>query len=164
MCQSLRLFPISGTSFRRLPRLATFQELWFRGTAARTFAAVGALKSTQTRDYALPEKWRNLAKYGGKRPNCARLLFLTTQISVFLVSYSLHIPIGFRFVCGPPPPGPQTNWKASGKRPFFRLRRRRRPRRAAQLVVSVGGPTFSGICTSRKFAPEYTRVCPILPD
>ena len=55
----------------------------------------------------------------------------------FFVVLTFHLPSNL-FVA-PPPPGPQTDWKASGRFPFVSLRRRRRTRDTVRIVVFVGG-------------------------
>ena len=64
-----------------------------------------------------------------KWPVIATEFFLTAQMSVLMVFCGPHLPLAFRFVCGP-----------GGGFLFVWLRHRRRPRDTVQIVVFVGGP------------------------
>ena len=70
--------------------------------------------------------------------------------------YSFHL-LSILFA-SPPPSGPQTKWKASGRFPFIWLRRRRRPEDTVQIVVFfsedsvLGG--FTASISLRQFFPH----------
>ena len=85
--------------------------------------------------------------------------FLTAQSSFSVVFCGPHFPLVFHFVCGPPPTGPKTKWKASGRFPFIWLRRHMWPRHTVQIIVFVGGAfwetivplgIFHFVCVSRR--------------
>jgi len=114
---------------------------------------------------SVANQWPFLRK---KWPFLRVFAFLTAQMSVFMVFCGPHLPLAFQFVCGPGGGGPQTNWKASGRSPFFWLRRRRRPRDTVQIVVFVGGPllkTFVPLGIFAGFKVRYQPICsPISGD
>ena len=59
--------------------------------------------------------------------------------------------------CGPHlplAPGPQTNWKASGRFLFIWLRRRIRPRYTVQIAGFFGGPLLETIVLLGRFKSD----------
>ena len=57
----------------------------------------------------------------------------------------------------PPRPGPQTNWKASGRFLFVWLRRRRRARDTVQIEVFVGVPLLETIVSGMESLSKKGR-------